>query len=274
MNTFDQYQFDKKSFAITANTRISWNDYERMQTGKAPGMRRNRKWIPAWALNDLQFRHVLAQRCWNYSQMMGRKMVGKVSIVPDELVSDRIALGKLVDDVVPLMKAQLRKLGAEQARNRDVHLAMRMRIGYLDLQCSIAYRAYRLEESSTQIGAALGISPNVVRVHLERLNRAAETLGYETHVKHWTRHTKKKHTRVHVRGFDWERAAKLRSAGKYYKEIASELGVNVTAVGVACRKLGAKKGRPLVPAVPSEVQRNSGPGVAEPHEPAKALVAA
>ena len=188
---YDQYQFEKKAHPVAINTRLSWSDFERMQTKRGPATR-ERRWIPAWALRDESLRHVLAQRCWWYSHLSTNGFLPK-SRVPDALVNDRVALGKLVDDVIPLMKMQLTKLKGAQAHNRDVHIATRLRYGYLDLQCAIVYRAYRLEENSTQIGEALGISPNLVRVHLERLNRAAEFLGYETHTPHWTRGSKHPH---------------------------------------------------------------------------------
>lgn len=191
MGNYDQYQFEKVPHAVALNTKIAWSDYDRMQTKRGRATR-ERRWIPAWALNDIQMRHVLAQRCWWYAHCCTNGRL-RNSRVPDALINDRIALAKLVDNVIPLMKLQLKKLNAAQSHLRDVHIAMRMRYGYLDLECAIVYRAYRLEENSVQIGEALGISPQDVRQHLVRLNVAARLLGYETHAPHWSVGAKRPH---------------------------------------------------------------------------------
>lgn len=138
-------------------------------------------------------RRVLAQRVWSY---VGRSCArGKAPnrTVPDALVNDYEALNKLVDDFLARNNNWKGVRGA-QRKIHNLHMAAITRVGgYLTLQCSIVYRAYRLAQDSVDIAEGLEITPGMVRQCLARCNDAARRLGYECNPPHWTKNSKRPH---------------------------------------------------------------------------------
>jgi hypothetical protein len=174
---------------IYAENRISFGDYEFMQT-KHLQPARNRLWIPEWSASDLKMRHVLAQRCWAYVSNGGHS---RQNIVPDKLVSDRVALTKMVDKFVARKNNWKFVRGAQRAIHAEHLASVKRAHGYLTLQCAVLYRAYRLGQNSVGIAEGLGISPGVVRQFLARANDCARKLGYECQPRHWTAGSKRPH---------------------------------------------------------------------------------
>jgi hypothetical protein len=204
-------------------------------------------------------RHVLAQRCWSY---IGNGGHSQNNVVPPALVGDRVALSKLVD-VFSAKKHNWKNVRGGQRAIHNVHVdAIRRCGGFLALQCSILYRAYRLCMDSVGIAEDLDITPGMARQALARANAVARKLGYECGSRHWTVGTKQPH-KLRVRKverierprrryaqIDAVRAAELRTKGWPWDEIAVTLGASsganvLTAVQNAGLFVPKKKGRNL-----------------------------
>ena len=180
--SYDAHQFFRPLRRKEFQGQLSWSDLDRFQTQlRQPA--RNRRWVPAWALNERQIRHVLAQRCWLFAKS------GHAGGVPAHLVNDRAALKALVDAFVAKQEANInwRKLSLVQQLMHEAHVAAVSKAGgYLELQALLVWRAYRDLDDSKTIAAALGMTNFAVRHSLCRLNSAARLLGYETQPAHWT----------------------------------------------------------------------------------------
>jgi hypothetical protein len=152
---------------------------------------RDRKWIPAWSMNDDQLRHVLAQRTWTYlCNAEGGVVFGKNNsggIVPYPLVSNREALQKMLDTLMVNMRN--RALIYNDLLKHQERVSAH---GFLQLQAATIYRAYRLRQRAPDIAKELGVTPEAVRQWLLRANYAARMLGYECfESRHWSRGKKR-----------------------------------------------------------------------------------
>lgn len=169
------------------STGISFQDYSRMQTEqRAPS--RHGRYIPTFAANDEQLRQVIAQRIWIYLHNGGDH--GKV---PDELAKDWQRLCRMADEFEEKMASRdISHMPKGQRELRQLHHeAVKRAGGYAALQSAIAYRSWRLRQYSVTVGVALGISPQNVRVSVQRMNDAARFLGFEVFPDHHTRGTKR-----------------------------------------------------------------------------------
>ena len=174
---FDPYQFaGKTARPVSADSGIAFSDYGRMHVQKILGV--GRKWIPAWALDDGKFRRVLIARIYRYGSR------GPLPKEPSLKTSTRIAnrmerVQRNVDEkAMPQYQRQLRAVHRQHIKRAG---------GYAEFITAIAWRSYRLGETSTAIAEALGCKPVVVRQHLRRLNNIARQLFPEDCLpRHWS----------------------------------------------------------------------------------------
>src|SRR5260370_40866115 len=104
---YDRYAFDSRAIRFNDPHKpsvpticISHSDYDRIHITRRAVRTR---FIPAWANNDDQFRHVLAQRCWEYLNGLEGSVFKNqtcrslsAGTVPENLVSKREALNAFV----------------------------------------------------------------------------------------------------------------------------------------------------------------------------------
>lgn len=174
---YDPHQFYKVPKPVSSETRLTFDDYDRMGTMRCS--LRNPKFIPAWANNDKQIRHVLAQRSWQYLGKHGSSCAG---IVPEAIAANRALITYLVDKY--FQKVARRDGGWDNisdGKNHEKHVeVVSQHGGFLALQCAVIYRAYRLGQRSPDIAEELGVTRCAVRQWLLAANQAARVLGYET----------------------------------------------------------------------------------------------
>lgn len=167
---FDRHQFDgpqHRQYPASAKTRISFDDYQRMQTAQHKGVS---PWVPPFALNDRQLRQVLLVRAWRY-------------------VHGGMTLPENVDKDVLNKKATARALAGHkisekaEARQHEIaktHIAaVRRAGGLMQLWAAVAFRAWRLRQDSVAVAESLSITPYHVRITLCRLRAVAKELGFE-----------------------------------------------------------------------------------------------
>jgi hypothetical protein len=196
---FDEHQFAGTERPVSAKTRISRGDYARMHQERHSY---RRYWIPAWALNDKQLRHVIAQRCWDYLlnfeggliQLKSRGVVGWAhSPVPSALIENRELLEALAEKALANIHAR-EAFRINQYAARTTHLATLKAYSYLSLHAALIWRCYRLGERAKDVAEDLGVSAGSIRQSLLRANLTAARLGYETLSKpHWTKGIKRPH---------------------------------------------------------------------------------
>lgn len=169
---FDQFQFKRPVRAISIETGLDWSDYG----GSMHIIHRSQRngWQPPFALNDSQLRRVIAVQCWRYVR-------GGRQPMPEEFVSDRRALQWLVEKKFRTRAVKgPYALGTQAWENHQRHIDDVSRAGgYLQFISAIAYRHFRLCETSADIAYAMGIMPTTVRTHVFRLREIARQLGYE-----------------------------------------------------------------------------------------------
>jgi hypothetical protein len=192
---FDPHQFHKPhTFPVHVeatpdgfkSTGLSYQDARATQIQtRAP---KNSRWIPAFAANLEQLRHVLLVKAW-------RSLYNRVpmpSYLDWHSFCGKMAEGLKLSEDVPAHK----KL--ESAHHVE---AVRKAGGVLALYASIAYRSWLLHEDSVAVAESTHCSPSQVRQILRRLCEVATELGFETFPPHWTANTSRiNHTAVIRRG--------------------------------------------------------------------------
>jgi len=172
---FDQYQFAGRR---TKAAGISYNDFERMQAIPSSVPLRQRRWTPTFAASDEKLRRVLLHRAWMYLHGSGRP----ASASGDWKTINDAATKKALES-----KMNFSNCPAHKRDENTAHMAaVKQAGGYLELQAALAYRAWRLGHDSVGIAEALGMSPQSVRVNLQRLCNAARDLDYETFPRHYS----------------------------------------------------------------------------------------
>jgi hypothetical protein len=158
------------------STGLAFEDYERMSSRASSVPLRHRRWTPAFAASDEKLRRVLLHRAWMY--VHGAKAI---STPADYKAIDAAATKKALE----LSKVHFINCPAHKRAENDAHMAAVRKAGsYLALQNAIAYRAWRLGQDSVAIGESLGMSPQAIRVNIQRLCNAARDLDYETFPRH------------------------------------------------------------------------------------------
>lgn len=144
---FDRFQWDnRRARAVSAETRIDWNDYKGMGTENGAVLRHPR-WIPAFASDNEKLKRVILARDAIHALVVTEHFYAECSTH---------------------LKAVTR-CGSYQA-----------------FLAGIAVRAWRLRQDCVAIAAAMEITPTVVRRHLSLMVNAARKLGFETFAPHPT----------------------------------------------------------------------------------------
>lgn len=165
---FDNHQFVRRVKAVSKDSEIDFSDIRRAHV--ITHYSRYAAWIPPFAKNEAQLRHVLADRAWRYACRGRNGLRGGSRPVPAELVNDLQALKRMVDHT---FLTSFHEVNPEHTR------AVTRAGGYLEYISSIAYRAWSLGLSSPEIALQMDIRPTTVREQLMRLRDAARHLGYE-----------------------------------------------------------------------------------------------
>jgi hypothetical protein len=132
-------------------------------------------YIPPFAFNDEQLRHVLCSRAYRY--------VHHSQPVP--MTWDYVAVNE--EATVMALAGHEIEAGAPEVQHdiQDRHIAAIKRAGgYLELQAAIAWRSWREGMPSPAVAESLGVSPWMVRQALRRLRAIASKLGYEVGRRH------------------------------------------------------------------------------------------
>jgi len=215
----------------SSKSNLAFADIKNMHIVRRVGGFRAR-WTPAFASNDKQLLHVLVQRAWQY---MHSTRSGKV---PSKFLDSKEELQLRLAAVFEERKREWGKPGEHGHWNHEVHKATVERLGYLELQTAVAYRSWRLGQTSTDIAANLGITPANVRTILYRICLVARKLGYKTFTRHPTTGRPKVGKHWTQKEARWTpelvaEALKLRKKGRTWGEIAVELRFNTGATVIA-----------------------------------------
>lgn len=173
---FDKFQFQKRIRAVSSESRISFSDFESMHIATHSTFR-HKRYIPAFATDPAKLRKVVALAAWRYVHCGARMSDGLENNLPKLI---RITDKKFARDDAKVIRKRARKLQRViRARYKAVN-NLQGRGGWLKVKAAIAFRSWRLGETSPQVAAQLCMTPYSVRVVLYRLCEIAEQLGYKT----------------------------------------------------------------------------------------------
>jgi hypothetical protein len=228
---FDLFQFSgKRSHAVSADTGISFQDFDRMHiTHRAPAVAR-RQPIPDYALNDSLLRNTvltLAERRLYIEAQSGASDADRFAAIEraakfrmkarEQHVDSRLdAYKKAVDEGASAKR--LRELRI-QAQNADSRYLFDRRP--VELLLNVAYLSYRLGMDSVSVAENLGIHPPAVRTLLFRLKRVAD--GLRTGRVYRQRGKIAGHSRPWTRA-ELVRLWFLRHSGFSYQQCGKKLG--------------------------------------------------
>jgi hypothetical protein len=182
---FDSFQFASRRHPVAAKyTQDGWTsnglafeDYTRCQARTSSVPLRAKRWTPKFAASDEQLRKVLMRKAWTYLHNDSALPQGAIDWKAVNIAATAKALKQ-----VP---AFYRNCPTHKRGESEAHVAaVRRAGGYLELQAAIAYRAWRLGQDSVAVGESLGMSPQSVRVNLQRMCEIARALGFETFQRH------------------------------------------------------------------------------------------
>jgi len=166
---FDQHQFyDRRNHAVSAETGISFSDYDKMHVFRRCNRGRFQGECPAWATNDKLTREVVCR----YAE---HRLY--ISLQPEKSYEARMET--VARESARLIEVQQRELddafasGDEEWIQQIDTKTVVLQRGIIAIAASVVYSYYRLGESSTQIAEKLGLRPPHVRVMLWRMRKIA-----------------------------------------------------------------------------------------------------
>jgi hypothetical protein len=165
---FDEFQFAcKRVKAVTAASGIAFSDFGRMHMGYRKPLAFRAQFIPAFATDDKKFARVLGVAGWRYVHGCG---CGKPQFPEGISLQELEAL-------------TTKKFGRHKGPGKQIdrHRFVYENGGYMRVHAALAFRSWRLGQTSPEIAEALRMTPQQVRITLHRLNRIARGLGYETY---------------------------------------------------------------------------------------------
>ena len=175
---FDPHQFAKDPGAFVAG-RHEGGNYDHYDASRTQTFTRDithRGWTPPFALDTEKLKRVLLFRTWQYAH--------PGTLFPEQI--DRSEINRLAT-------AKELKYGATIGDNASTiqhemaaahRAAVKRAGGYMEFITAIAFRAWRLGNTSVQVAESLGIKPECVRVQLTRAREAAAFLGYDIGKRH------------------------------------------------------------------------------------------
>jgi hypothetical protein len=201
------------------STGLAFEDYERMSSRGSSIPLRHRRWTPAFAASDDKLRRVLLHRAWLYLHGSGKRN----SEPADWKTINAAATKKAME----IFKTRFTNCPAHKRCESAAHIAaVKHAGGYLELQAALAYRAWRLGQDSCGIAETLGMSPQGVRVNLQRICEVARKLGYDTFRRHYSfgRLRPKRNRRPARMDVNPEHIIALYKAGQNVSKIAQAIG--------------------------------------------------
>src|SRR5579871_3546959 len=87
---YDEHSFERKPHVAGIETRIDWADAPRIHSFRKSDRRSSKWWVPLFANNEKQLRHVLAQVAW---QHMHKQRESRV--IPPALAEDFVILEQM-----------------------------------------------------------------------------------------------------------------------------------------------------------------------------------
>jgi hypothetical protein len=154
---YDQHMYDgRRSKAVSIRTELAYSDFNDHMHVERRAHQRCKRWLPAWAFDDAQFRQVILTRCWLYCH--GGSPMPK-------------------DTTWRMMRATCDGRGV-----RHIQLGTAKReTGYLDFLVKLLWLSVRLGHNATEVAQQLGITPVHVRQELYKVNKVAELLRFPIH---------------------------------------------------------------------------------------------
>lgn len=156
---FDEHQFQKRAKAITAETRISYADYDRMGVEKNKGRTRSARRIPIWALDNKKIARLIRARLWLYVHH-------HVAEPPDCFT---------LEELERRADVQRCKMSAHVLQHK-LHLQATSRFGYAGYTARLVWLAYRLNYTSVEISREMQITPCQARQQLHRICEVAREI--------------------------------------------------------------------------------------------------
>jgi hypothetical protein len=186
---------------VSAESNIAYEDFSRMH--RESHAARQSRWVPPFALNDKQLRRVLLVRCWRY--------VHNQTPVPANLNWKELDRAATAHTLQPHAILPTSPLVQKLMYASHVEAVLRAG-GYLEFQAAITYRSWRLGQDSVTVADSLGISPQCVRVNLQRLRDIGRMLGFDCGVPHPSFRSKRHGTRLRAAWVRRKQAAAKRQA--------------------------------------------------------------
>lgn len=186
---------------------------------------RSKRWIPLFALNELQLRAVLIHATVGYC--FGEK-------TPEAVSCELKYLVEIAKDRIAYHNARLSGLDQFHSNRLVGHLqAVESSGGYMQLLSAVAWRAWRLRWTGPEIAANLGIKYLQVMQILGRLVRIARILNFPTYERGGKPRGKANEQNV----------AEMWNQGLRVKQITETLGADWQTVVTILKKLGLHKRR-------------------------------
>ena len=186
---------------VSAESNIAYEDFSRMHRENHAA--RQSKWVPPFALNTSQLRRVLLVRCWRY--------LHNHTPVPETLDWQEMKKAATAHTLQPHKILPESPLVQKLMYARHVAAVIKCG-GYLQFQSALAWRAWRLGMSSVDIAESLNISPQCVRINLQRLRDIARFLNFDCGVPHPSFRSKRHAARLRAAWVRRKQAAAKRQA--------------------------------------------------------------
>jgi hypothetical protein len=172
-------------FPVSAESHIAYEDFSRMHREDHAAC--YSRWVPPFAMNTSQLRRVLLIRCWRFCH--------NCTPIPERLDWKKLNAEATARLLKPYKIRAESPLIQKQMHINHVRAALCVG-GYLQLQTSIAWQAWRLGMRSVDIAEGLNLSPQCVRINLQRLRDIGRMLGFDCGVTHHSRKNKRHAARL------------------------------------------------------------------------------
>jgi len=187
---FDENQFVRKTKAVTAETGISFQDFEGMHIHRRKVRQERRLPTPTWAVNDEQLRAVMLRfaedrlyikdHAGTDAERLSRIQAESARVLPQKRkdLEHRLAIyAKLTEQ-----NEKVASRFAIQVQNMDTEILVLER-GVVTLASAIVYQYYRQGLNSVEVAQELGLRSPMIRIWLYRLHATANRVfgGGRTH---------------------------------------------------------------------------------------------
>lgn len=201
---------------MSPDTRISFDDYERMQIYEHHRSQSPAKTLPTpeWALNDRMLREVIIAFIENRAQLrpgagtVRERLTQAIEGLRNKAAKIKTDLDWMQLDYVTEPDSKRKRRLQIEIENYDTQLRILERPAVLAM---IPYLYYRVPMGSVGVAEQVGLRPPHVRQILFRMNEIAEELNQRKKI-------------------DIARAEQLRASGMTLRKIARELGTGLGAL--------------------------------------------